>query len=120
MARYETRSGARTPKRPQVVTSGREILAPAVPCPWPPEAFERLGGDLEQLAGHLRGLVSALREFDPEINETELGREEGERRRWLYEALLDAVDHEQDRLQELAPLAAYGARAYTEREDGAQ
>jgi hypothetical protein len=108
MARYETRSGARTPRR-RPVTS--EILAPAPPCPWPPEAFQGLGGDLERIAGHLRGLVSALREFDPEINEAELGREEGERRRWLYEALLDAVDHEQDRLQNLAPLADYGARA---------
>jgi hypothetical protein len=99
MARYETRSGARTPRRPRRVTS--EILAPAPPCPWPPEAFHGLGG----------GLVSALREFDPAINEAELGREEGERRRWLHEALLDAVDHEQDRLQDLAPLAAYAAIA---------
>jgi hypothetical protein len=108
MARYETRSGARTPRR-RPATS--EILAPAPPCPWPPEAFERLGGNLEQIAGHLRGLVSALREFDPEINEAELGHEAAERQRWLYEALLDAVDHEQDRLQDLASLAAYGARA---------
>jgi hypothetical protein len=117
MARYATRSGARTPRR-RPVTS--KILAPTPPCPWPPTAFAHLGGNLEQIAGHLRGLVSALREFDPEINEAELGREEGERRRWLYEALRDAVDHEQDRLQALAPLAAYGARAYTEREDGAR
>jgi hypothetical protein len=64
--------------------------------------------------------VSALREFDPAINESEVGIEAAERQRWLYEVLLDAVDHEQDRLQELAPLAAYGARAYTEREDGAR
>jgi hypothetical protein len=89
-------------------------LPPSPPCPWPPEAFQGLGGNLEQIAGHLRGLVSALREFDPKINEAELGREEGERRRWLYEALLDAVDHEQDRLQNLAPLAAYGAKAAAE------
>jgi hypothetical protein len=34
----------------------------------------------------------------------------GRQQRWLYEALLDAVDHEQDRLQDLAPMAAYRAR----------
>jgi hypothetical protein len=108
MARYETRSGARTTKRPRATGllegMAREIRAPVPPCPWPPEAFQGLGGNLEQIAGHLRGLVSALREFDPEINETELGHEAAERRRWLYEVLLDAVEHEQDRLQALAPL----------------
>jgi hypothetical protein len=107
-ARYATRSGARTPRR-RPATS--EILAPAPPCPWPPEEFERLGGDLEQLAGHLRGLVSALREFDPAIDEAELSHEAAESQRWLYEVLLDAVDREQDRLQALAPMAAYGATA---------
>jgi hypothetical protein len=109
MARSKTRSGARTPRR-RPATS--EILAPAAPCPWPPEAFEHLGGNLEQIAGHLRGLVSALREFDvAHGHAAELSDEEKERRSWLFEALLDAVEHEQDRLQELAPMAAYGARA---------
>jgi len=88
------------------------------PCPWPPEAFAHLGGDLERIAGHLRGLVSALREFAPEVNEAELGHEGAERQRWLYEALLDAVDHEQDRLQELAPLAAFCARGVAEAASG--
>jgi hypothetical protein len=40
----------------------------------------------------------------------------GRQQRWLYEALLDAVDHEQDRLQDLAPMAAYRARELGERE----
>jgi hypothetical protein len=77
--------------------------------------FEQLGGNLERIVGHLRGLVSALHEFVPAINEAELGREAAERQRRLYEALLDPVDHEQDRLQGLAPLAAYCARATEER-----
>ena len=59
-----------------------KVIPLPTPCPWPPEAFAHLGGNLERIAGHLRGLVSAL---------------------------LDAVEHEQDRLQNLAPLAAYGA-----------
>ena len=113
MARYETRSGVRTPKRPRRVTS--EILAPAPPCPWAPEAFAHLGGNLEQIAGHLRGLVSALREFDvAHGHPAEMDHEEKERRSWLFEALLDAVEHEQDRLQDLAPIAAYGASAIEE------
>ena len=91
-----------------------KVVPLSPPCPWPPEAFAQLGGSLDRIAGHLRGLVSALREFDPAINEAELGREGAERQRWLYEALLDAVDHEQNRLQSLAPLAAYGARRATE------
>ena len=60
--------------------------------------------------------MSALREFDVvHGHPPELSAEEKERRSWLYEALLDAVEHEQDRLQELAPLAAYGARAVAAR-----
>ena len=78
--------------------------------------FEQSGGNLKRIAGHLRRLVSALHEFDPAINEANLGREAAERQRWFYEALLDAVDHEQDRLQALAPLASEAARAIEERE----
>jgi hypothetical protein len=63
-----------------------------------------LGGDLERIAGHLRGLVLALREFDvARGHPAEMDLDEQESRSWLYEALLDAVEHEQDRLQALAP-----------------
>ena len=60
--------------------------------------------------------MSALHEFDPAINEANLGREAAERQRWFYEALLDAVDHEQDRLQALAPLERLSRPRFEERE----
>jgi hypothetical protein len=73
---------------------------------------------MEQIAGHLRGLVSALREFDvAHGHPAEMDGEEQERRSWLFEALLDAVEHEQDRLQELAPLVAYCARTSSDRHE---
>jgi hypothetical protein len=54
------------------------------------------------VAGHLRGLVSALHEFDVADGlDRMLTREEQERRSWLYEVLLDAVDHEADQLEAL-------------------
>jgi hypothetical protein len=54
------------------------------------------------VAGHLRGLVSALHEFDvAHGHPAEIDREEQERRSWLYEVLLDAVDHEADQLEAL-------------------
>jgi hypothetical protein len=57
--------------------------------------------------------VYALREFDVvngHANRIGVSPEESECLSWLYDALLDAVDHEQDRLQNLAPPVSALAR----------
>jgi hypothetical protein len=75
-----------------------------LPCPAdaPGDSAITLGGDVARVAGHLRGLVSALHEFNvADGHDRMLTREEQERRSWLYEVLLDAVDHEADQLEAL-------------------
>ena len=64
-----------------------------LPCPAKaPGDTTTLGGDVARVAGHLRGLVSALHEFNvADGHDRMLTRDEQERRSWLYEVLLDAV-----------------------------
>lgn len=80
-------------------------------------ATEDIGGDLERIAGHIEGLVYALKEFRNDVdsgNRTDQPRawpedsgeytraDECNRRDWLFEVLLEAVDHEAAAVREAA------------------
>jgi hypothetical protein len=59
---------------------------------------------------HRHPLGHACIVVDGLANQAGMTPEGSECRSWLYEALLDAVDHERDRLQALALLVAQQAR----------
>jgi len=69
--------------------------------------LQSISSELEQIGGHLRGIAYQLRELGApgcaDVKHlTDEERDESERRAWLWEVLVDAIEREQARLEPLA------------------